>query len=266
MAKVFEYYQYEQAKGIPGGKADATNDDVFSYAAEESMNPGVPVILGTDPDTQIKVAGTSGDGAKCVGITVHTNKLYTGTGDYYEAGYSVPVMRKGDIFVEAGVDVTAGEAVGLFYGDDGVTFAASTDSQTVTVAGKNTYTVTTNAVANDTVTFGGVTLTGDAVSNGFTVGASAAATAANLATAMNADTTLNATYTFAATGAVVTVTEKTAGGGNTPGTMTFTGTIVISAGTATTSSSKTVSADALTGATYLESASEGDIVTVRILK
>lgn len=103
---------------------------------------------------------------------------------------------------------------------------------TPAVAGKNTYEVTTNFVSTDTVTFNGVTVT---AGTDFNVGASVADSAGNLATALAAKTAISDIYTVTAASAVITVTEKVAGGGNTPGSMTVTGTGVIAAGTATPS-------------------------------
>ena len=112
----------------------------------------------------------------------------------------------------------------------------SVEPGTAAVAGSNTYTVSTNFVSTDTVTFNGVTLT---AGTDFNVGADAAASAGNLATAMAGKTGINSTYTVTSSGAVITVTETVAGGGNTPGAMTTTGTGVITAGTATTSQAAT---------------------------
>lgn len=263
--KAFQWYLYDQAKGLPGMKADAVNDDIFSFGAEVAMDPGVPVIRGTNPDAQVKPASNAGDGAKVVGVSVHTHKAYDGNGKYYEDGYAVPVMFKGDVFVEVGADVAAGDSAGIVLGDEAV-WATSNTSITSSIAGANSYTVATNAVGSDTVAFGGVTLTGGAVSGGFVVGADASATAANLATAFNADSVTGGTYTFAANGNVLNVTEKEAGGGNTPGTMTCTGTVSIVGGTATTSATTTLAAEAVNGAKYLESGSAGDIVALRMMK
>ncbi len=106
---------------------------------------------------------------------------------------------------------------------------------TVEVAGQNTYTVTTNAASSDTVAFDGVTLT---AGTDFEVGVSVQATAANLAAALAENAAINSKYNITVDGAVITVTEITPAGGNTPGAMTTTGTIVITAGTATTSESR----------------------------
>ena len=108
-------------------------------------------------------------------------------------------------------------------------------TSTVAVAGKNTYTITTNAAASDTVAFGGVTLT---AGTDFNVGDTIAATATNLAAALASKTAISDVYNVTVDGAAITITEKTPAGGDTPGAMTVTGTIVISAGTATTSGNR----------------------------
>ena len=108
-------------------------------------------------------------------------------------------------------------------------------TSTVSVAGQNTYTVSTNAVDTDTVTFGGVTLT---FGTDIVVGSTAAETATNIAAALAANSTINAIYNVTVDGDVITATEKNAGGGNTPGAMTTTGTLAITAGTATQSATR----------------------------
>lgn len=263
--KAFQWYQYDQAKGLPGMKTDSTNDDVFSFGAEQAMDPGVAVVRGTNPETQIKPASTAGDGAKVIGVSVHTHKAYDGNGAYYEEGYAVPVAMKGDVYVEVGADVTAGGNAGIVIGDN-VVWAMSDTSITDSIAGSNKYTVVTNAAASDTVAFGGATLTGGAITNGFVVGADSSATAHNLATAFGADTVVSGTYDFSADGNVLQIVEKAPGGGNTPGSITCTGTCSIVGGTATTSGTSTLSAETVPGATYLESGSAGDIVALRIMK
>lgn len=106
---------------------------------------------------------------------------------------------------------------------------------TAAVAGSNTYTIGTNFVAGDTVVFGGVTFTCTASTQdatNFVLGSDTTTSAANLVSALNANTTINAIYTASATDSVITITEKNAGGGNTPGTMTTTGTGTVVAGAA----------------------------------
>lgn len=86
------------------------------------------------------------------------------------------------------------------------------------VAGSITHTVTNISVGN-VITVDGVTLT---AGKGFTVVAGNDTTnATNITKALNANTTFNAIYTATSSGSVITVTEKTAGGGKTPGTMTI---------------------------------------------
>ena len=121
--KPFEWYQHGAPVAIPGMKADATTDVIDSYAAEEGLNPGDPVVRGTDPEKQIKVAGST-EGADVIGIAVHTHKAYEGTGAYYEEGYTVPVMSFGDVYVEVAGTVTAGGVVAMGVTDDGAGFYA----------------------------------------------------------------------------------------------------------------------------------------------
>lgn len=109
---------------------------------------------------------------------------------------------------------------------------------TPAVAGSNTYTISTNFVAGDTVTFGGVVFTCTASTQNatnFALGSDTATSATNLATALNANSSINNIYIASTSGSVVTITEKSAGGANTPGAMTVTGIGVITAGTATDS-------------------------------
>lgn len=106
---------------------------------------------------------------------------------------------------------------------------------TPAVTGSNTYTISTNFAAGDTVTFGGVvftctTSTQDATN--FALGTDTATSAQNLATALNANSTINAIYMAHASGSVIIITEKAAGNSNTPGTMIAIGTGVISSGNA----------------------------------
>lgn len=106
------------------------------------------------------------------------------------------------------------------------------------VLGNRTYPITTNAVAADTVTIGGVTFTAiasGANGNQFNVGGTIAATAANLASVLNSNSTINVLYTATSdSNGVITLTEKIAKG-NTPTAATKTGTIVIGTGTSVTS-------------------------------
>ena len=104
------------------------------------------------------------------------------------------------------------------------------------VAGAMTYTVTTNFVAGDTLTVEGVTLTATASttnSTQFAIGATIALTVANIATALGSNTTITGTYTVSSSSATFTLTETTAGGGTTPNAATYSGTGVVTSGTAT---------------------------------
>lgn len=100
----------------------------------------------------------------------------------------------------------------------------------LTAAGKRVVEATTQFVAGDTISFAGTTFTATADTTDathFAVGLSLSTTATNIAAALTANSTVNALYTAAAVAGVITITEKTAGGGNTPGTLTVTGTGVL---------------------------------------
>lgn len=128
-------------------------------------------------------------------------------------------------------------------------------------AGSRTYTITTNGgdtaavtgsithtiagiVSGDIVAVDSVSLT---AGTGFTVGTTDALTAANIVTALNANSTFNALYTATSSENIITITEKTAGGGNTPTTMTITGTGTVTNGTAVTSTAKVTGAVTVCG-------------------
>lgn len=99
------------------------------------------------------------------------------------------------------------------------------------IAGSITHTIV-GIISGDSVAVDGATLV---AGTGFTPGANDMATALALVTSLNDNTTFNAKYTATSSGNVITVTEKVAGGGNTPGTMVITGTGTCTNGTPVTS-------------------------------
>ena len=115
---MFNWYALETDKGFAGMKADVTVDVIDSFSSEDGINPGEPVIRGTDPAKQVKTAAV-GDVNKIIGIAIHTHKDLPISGKYYEEGYCLPVMTFGDVYVVAGGDVKAGDGVGLSTNDDG---------------------------------------------------------------------------------------------------------------------------------------------------
>ena len=127
---MFNFYALEQDKGYPGMKADVTVDVVDSFASEGGIDPGEAVIRGTDPQKQVKAVASADDVAKVIGIAVHTHKDPVEGGKYYEEGYCLSVMTFGDIYVQAGGDVTAGDAVALAFTDGEAKFVAAGDGAT----------------------------------------------------------------------------------------------------------------------------------------
>lgn len=142
---------------------------------------------------------------------------------------------------------------------DGNVLTRLTSAPSAAVAGARTYTVTTNAVAGDTLTIDTVVLTAHASitsATQFAVGASIADTITNIQTAIEANSTLSAKYTVTKTSTTFTLTETTAGGGNTPTTATYTGTLVVTSGTAITSVAGITS-----GQFYITTAGAGTVNT-----
>lgn len=130
--KPFQWYQYEQPLAIPGMKADATEDVVDSYCASAPMDPGNVVKRGSADGlgAPILTAGDLGTAISIVGVAIHTQKDYDGEGAYYRQGDSVPVMSFGDVYVEAGATVAAGDAAGLETTEDGPAFVKADDVST----------------------------------------------------------------------------------------------------------------------------------------
>lgn len=109
---------------------------------------------------------------------------------------------------------------------------------TAAVAGSRAYTITTNAVADDTVQINWVTFTAvasGAKDNQFNVGADTTQAAVNLAYALNQNIDISDIYEAVANSNVITLIEKNPGNDNTPTEATTTGTIVITSGTAVSS-------------------------------
>lgn len=102
-------YGYSMAVAQAGQKYDIRPDVVMSFAAEEVINPGQPLMRGTDPEKQVLVSDASG----FVGIALFTqameNTLSAGTASY-QPTTTVSVLTQGAAYVESAVDtVVAGE-------------------------------------------------------------------------------------------------------------------------------------------------------------
>lgn len=102
-----------------GVLADAMFNDVTSRAAEGAVPFGVGVVLGTDPDKQVKTP-VDGD-SPLYGISVFSHAVSQGidqsvpsgqysTGAEYDDTATVSVLRKGRIYGEVTVDVDAGDS------------------------------------------------------------------------------------------------------------------------------------------------------------
>ena len=96
--KPFTWYQQGMAPGFPGMKANATADVVDSFACEGGVNPGEPVVRGTDPEHQAKKAAAS---EKPIGIALHIHKEppESDAEAYFPDGYSLSILTSGDVWV-----------------------------------------------------------------------------------------------------------------------------------------------------------------------
>lgn len=101
------WYSRELDKGFAGMIANTAIRNCDSYAVEEEkgLNPGDAVVLGTTENLVKKV--DSGSESKVIGVVVHNHK--EPSNPYYEQGDSVAIMSTGDIYVEVGEAVTAGD-------------------------------------------------------------------------------------------------------------------------------------------------------------
>lgn len=103
--------------GYPGLIGDTAFTDKMSYSAEAQLNFGVPVQLGTNPDRQIKPLTTAtGQAANAIGFSIASNSVeqtYQTGLVFYAVGNTVPVMKRGRIWLQTSGAVTAGKAANL---------------------------------------------------------------------------------------------------------------------------------------------------------
>ena len=199
---------------------------------------------------------TSTDEITLVPRALRTLGINTSNYGKYVVGDAVFQKRMFDTTALSGIDLgttaaTSTQIVEAFDADTFVDDEASSNFTLATtkaitgevltktqVAGERDFTITLNFEANDTVAFGGVTFTAkesDATGDQFNIGESIADSVTNLVSVMNTNETINSIYTVTGDSAVITVTEKVAGGANTPGDMVITGTGTLTMGTAITS-------------------------------
>ena len=233
--------------GFPG-QASRHGDEVSRTrpvkAGTSNIKFGAPVVQNSDGSVQL--FGAANTAADFCGIAMRKVKSavvypYQNFG-YYEPGQPCDILQRGGITTICawGMPTVGGKVYVRIGVTDGVSPSGAAvgdlgaSAEGTATAGANTYTIATNAAANDEITFDGVTLK---AGTDFEVGANAAATAADLAAAFHANPTLSKVWSFDAVAAVIHVTERNAGGGNTPGAMTVKdgGTAVVTAGTATAS-------------------------------
>lgn len=109
------YSQYQPA-GFAGQLYDIGTNNVISYAAENAILFGRPVTLGTNAEAEVRVVTTSaGQAALAIGIAVasHTVGQTSGGLAQYANGETVPVIKRGRVWVETNDAVTAGAVANL---------------------------------------------------------------------------------------------------------------------------------------------------------
>lgn len=113
-SKPFAWYG-EDAPAVVGMKADLTNSVIDSFASEGGIEAGDLVIRGTDSSKQVKSLSATADADKVIGIAVFTQK--EPETPYYPNGCTLPVCSFGDVYVEVGGDVKAGDGVAVKLND-----------------------------------------------------------------------------------------------------------------------------------------------------
>lgn len=239
------YRMFDEVLDVPGGTRYVLLVPEARGQSCKNLNLWAPVLGFVEPialeDLLVAFRECTGNGVisglevaaqeeEDLTVTVSEGVCYLPSGERIE----VPASSALSVAV---TDAARNQKAIVFVADDGFLDVAIA-SGSAPVAGAKTFTITTNAVADDTVTIGGVQFTAKAsgaTGAQFNIGADAAATATNFAAVLDANATVGALYDAVADGAAITLTEKVPGGGNTPADATKTGTIVITSGTATTS-------------------------------
>lgn len=260
----FNWYSRELDKGHTGMIANTTvhNVDSFIVAENAGIEPGDPIVR-VDEHT-IKTPETAEEAAKVIGVAVHQHK--EPQEPYYAPGDAVPVLTMGDIYVNAHSDIVVDDNAGINITDDKRAIFTK-GAVTAAVAGKRSFTVTSNFAVDDIVRVEGVAfkaVVADATGTNFNVGADIATSITNLVAVLNGYTAIADKYTIAKTATDFSLTEKTAGGGNTPAEITVTGTGKITSGKVTSSISAT--STVIDGFKYLTNANDGELAILRIRK
>ena len=108
-------YSKSMAKAIGGTIYDLSPHRVDSFAVESgTIYPGMGVILGTDPETQVKLPTASVSSIPGVVLMQGKEQNTDGTVTFV-AEDTVPVLNKGRVNVLTTTAVTAGEAAYLVF-------------------------------------------------------------------------------------------------------------------------------------------------------
>lgn len=105
------YTQY-QAAALVGALFDLSNKTTFSYSAEAAVGLGVPVMLGTNKERQVKLATAA---ASVIGIAMAQSDFEQSAAGLvqYADKETVSVLKSGRIWVMTADAVTAGNAANM---------------------------------------------------------------------------------------------------------------------------------------------------------
>lgn len=118
--------QYQDA-GFAGLIYDSGFHDTMSYSAGNNIPFGAPVVLGTNKERQVNAVGTGiGQGALVIGIAAASHTVEApypqGTGaSFYATTETVPVYKRGRIWMMTNDAVVAGAAANLVLANGTVT-------------------------------------------------------------------------------------------------------------------------------------------------
>lgn len=161
------------------------------------------------------------------------NEIYElGNKDYFSNIGTVDIKK--DNIVQIADDFNTEKVVGNFYKAKSDLGSIDLSSQTYnSIAGKRTYTITNKGSVGDTVIINGITFASVGTiptNNQFNTGTDVVVTTINLKNALALNATINTLYDLTVDVNTITMTEKIAGGGNTPTVATCTGAITITNG------------------------------------
>lgn len=102
-------YSQEMQPAIVGDLYDLSVKTTDSYVAEEGVNCGVPVKMGTKEGIVKEIA--TGEASDALGVVMFEHKqLLDASATYYQKGYVMPVVSRGRVWVKVDGEITPNTA------------------------------------------------------------------------------------------------------------------------------------------------------------